>query len=90
MAQPKINFEIVCRLHDIGRLDDPSAVQPQHLESFTNKAELEIVVEGDWRIFNQYVIIPVKSDEHPSVNLKLGQAVIDWVLSPEGQNAIRS
>ena len=58
--------------------------------SFINKTELEIVVEGDWRLFNQYAIILVKSDKHPSVKEKLGQAFIDWVLSADGQNAIRS
>jgi hypothetical protein len=31
---------------------------------FPNKAELEIVVEGDWRLPNQYGIILVKSAEH--------------------------
>ena len=29
---------------------------------FTNKAELENIVEGDWWLFNEYVIILVKSD----------------------------
>jgi tungstate transport system substrate-binding protein len=57
---------------------------------FTTKAELEIVVEGDWRLFNQYVIILVKSDKHPSVKEKLGQTFIDWVLSMEGQSTIRA
>ena len=58
--------------------------------SFTNKADLEIVVEGDWRLRNQYGVILVKSNKHPSVKQKQGQAFIDWVLGPEGQNAIRS
>jgi len=58
--------------------------------SFPNKAELEIVVEGDWRLSNQYGIILVKSAEHPREKEKLGQAFIDWVQSPEGQYAIGS
>ena len=60
--------------------------------SFANKAEaeLEIDVEGDWRLFNQYGIILVKSDKHPSVKEKLGQTFIDWVLSMEGQSTIRA
>jgi tungstate transport system substrate-binding protein len=58
--------------------------------SFTNKADLDIVVEGDWRLRNQYGVILVKCQEHPSVREKQGQAFIDWVLGPEGQNAIRS
>jgi tungstate transport system substrate-binding protein len=58
--------------------------------SFTNKADLEIVVEGDWRLRNQYGVILVKSKEHPNVKARQGQAFIDWVLGSEGQSAIRS
>ena len=58
--------------------------------SFKNKGDLEIIVEGDQRLFNQYGIILVNPDKHPSVKKDLGQAFIDWVISAEGQNAIRS
>jgi tungstate transport system substrate-binding protein len=57
--------------------------------SFKNKGELEILIEGDARLFNQYGIILVSPDKHPSVKKELGQAFIDWVLSREGQDAIR-
>jgi tungstate transport system substrate-binding protein len=58
--------------------------------SFKNKGDLEIVVEGDKRLFNQYGIMLVNPEKHPSVKKDLGQAFVDWVISPEGQNAIRS
>jgi tungstate transport system substrate-binding protein len=58
--------------------------------SFKNKGDLEIVVEGDKRLFNQYGIMLVNPAKHPSVKKELGQAFVDWVISPEGQNAIRS
>ena len=58
--------------------------------SFKNKGDLEIVVEGDKRLFNQYGIILVNPAKHPSVKKELGQAFIDWVVSAEGQNAIRA
>jgi tungstate transport system substrate-binding protein len=58
--------------------------------SFKNKGDLEIIVEGDQRLFNQYGIILVNPAKHPSVKKDLGQAFIDWVLSADGQNAIRS
>jgi tungstate transport system substrate-binding protein len=58
--------------------------------SFKNKGELEISVEGDQRLFNQYGIILVNPQKHPSVKQELGQAFIDWVVSAEGQNAIRA
>jgi tungstate transport system substrate-binding protein len=58
--------------------------------SFKNKGELEISVEGDQRLFNQYGIILVNPQKHPSVKKELGQAFVDWVVSAEGQNAIRA
>jgi tungstate transport system substrate-binding protein len=56
--------------------------------SFKNKADLEIVVEGDQRLFNQYGVILVNPEKHPNVKKALGQAFIDWILSADGQNAI--
>lgn len=58
--------------------------------SFKNKDALQIVVEGDKRLFNQYGIMLVNPEKHPTVKKDLGQAFIDWILSAEGQNAIRS
>jgi tungstate transport system substrate-binding protein len=58
--------------------------------SFKNKSDLEIMVEGDQRLFNQYGIILVNPEKHPNVKKELGQAFIDWILSAEGQNAIKS
>jgi tungstate transport system substrate-binding protein len=58
--------------------------------SFKNKDALQIVVEGDKRLFNQYGIMLVNPEKFPSVKKELGQAFIDWIVSPEGQNAIRS
>ena len=57
--------------------------------SFKNKGDMEIAVEGDRRLFNQYGIILVNPEKHPSVKKDLGQAFIDWVVSGEGQQAIR-
>lgn len=58
--------------------------------SFRNKDALDIAVEGDVRLFNQYGIILVNPEKHPTVKKELGQAFIDWITSAEGQNAIRS
>ncbi len=58
--------------------------------SFKNRQELEIVVEGDRALFNQYGIMLVNPAKHPAVKKELGQAFIDWIVSAEGQNAIRS
>jgi tungstate transport system substrate-binding protein len=58
--------------------------------SFKNKGDLEIVLEGDKRLFNQYGIMLVNPAKHAHVKKDLGQQLIDWVISPEGQGAIRS
>jgi tungstate transport system substrate-binding protein len=58
--------------------------------SFKNRGELTILVEGDKRLFNQYGIMLVNPQKHPSVKKDLGQMFIDWIVSPEGQNAIAS
>ena len=56
--------------------------------SFKNRADLVISVEGDQRLFNQYGVILVNPAKHPHVKKDLGQAFIDWVVSPEGQKSI--
>jgi tungstate transport system substrate-binding protein len=56
--------------------------------SFKNKGDLTIVVEGDKRMFNQYGVILVNPAKHANVKKELGQAFIDWLISPEGQKAI--
>ena len=56
--------------------------------SFKNRGDLEIVVEGDKRLFNQYGVMLVNPEKYPSVNKELGQTFVDWLVSPEGQAAI--
>ena len=58
--------------------------------AFKNKGDLEILVEGDKRLFNQYGVILVNPKKYPHVNVKAGQAFIDWLLSKEGQAVIAS
>jgi tungstate transport system substrate-binding protein len=58
--------------------------------SYKNKDALEVVVEGDKALFNQYGIVLVNPAKHPAVKKEWGQAFIDWILSVEGQNAIRT
>src|ERR1700690_4028372 len=56
--------------------------------SFKNRGDLEIVVEGDKRLFNQYGVMLVNPAKYPSVKQELGQAFVDWLISPEGQAVI--
>ena len=56
--------------------------------SFKNRGELDIVVEGDKRLFNQYGVMLVNPEQHAHVKKELGQQFIDWLISAEGQKAI--
>jgi len=56
--------------------------------SFKNRGDLDIVVEGDKRLFNQYGVMLVNPEKFPSVKKEFGQAFIDWLVSTEGQTAI--
>ena len=55
---------------------------------FANKGELEMLVAGDARLFNQYGVILVDAARHGHVKSVLGRRFIDWLLSDAGQAAI--
>jgi len=56
--------------------------------NFRNKGDLEILVEHDKRLFNQYGIMLVNPEKHPTVKKILGQEFIDYLISPVGQQDI--
>ncbi len=56
--------------------------------AFKNRGDLEILVEGDKRLFNQYGVMLVNPARHPHVKRADGQQFIDWLVSPDGQATI--
>ncbi|MBB3974026.1 extracellular solute-binding protein [Hansschlegelia beijingensis] len=56
--------------------------------SSKNRGDLTILVEGDKRLFNQYGVMLVNPEKHPTVKVKEGQAFVDWLISKDGQDAI--
>jgi tungstate transport system substrate-binding protein len=50
--------------------------------------DLEIMIQGDKRMFNQYGVMLVNPQKCPNVKAQLGQQFVDWVVSPEGQKTI--
>jgi len=58
--------------------------------AFRNRGDLGVLVQGDTRLMNQYGVMLVNPEKHPSVKRADGQAFIDWLVSPEGQGAIAS
>jgi len=56
--------------------------------AFKNRGDLDILVQGDRRLFNQYGVMLVDPAKHPNVKKDLGQKFVDWLVSPQGQEAI--
>lgn len=56
--------------------------------NFRNRGDLEIVAEGDRRLFNQYGVILVSPAKHTHVKKDDGQRFIDWLVGPDGQKTI--
>jgi tungstate transport system substrate-binding protein len=54
------------------------------------RLNLEIVLEKDPALFNQYGVMAVNPENHPSVQYKEALAFINWLISAEGQRAIAS
>lgn len=56
--------------------------------AYRDKIGLAILVEGDPRMFNPYGIIAVSPQKCPGVNSKGAMALVDWLVAPDGQQAI--
>jgi tungstate transport system substrate-binding protein len=58
--------------------------------NFKNRGDLQVLVEGDKRLFNQYGVMLVNPTRHPQVKAVEGQKFVDWVTSSAGQSVIAS
>lgn len=56
--------------------------------SFGNKGDLEVLVQGDQRLFNQYGVIVVNPARFPHVKAVDARRFMTWLTSDEGQGAI--
>lgn len=56
--------------------------------SLKDTLELEVVVEGDDKLFNQYGIIPVDPGKNDEINEAGAKSFKEWLLSDETQNLI--
>ena len=56
--------------------------------NFKNRQDLQVMVEGDNRLFNQYGVMVVNPAKHAHVKADLAQKFVDWVVSPAGQASI--
>jgi tungstate transport system substrate-binding protein len=56
--------------------------------SFKNRGDLQVLVEGDSRLFNQYGVMVVNPARHPHTKAADAQKFVDWVTSAPGQAVI--
>jgi tungstate transport system substrate-binding protein len=56
--------------------------------AYQAKSPLQIGFEGDPLLFNPYGIIAVNPKRYPDINLKGANALIKWLISPDGQARI--
>jgi tungstate transport system substrate-binding protein len=58
--------------------------------AFKNRGSLQVLVEGDARLFNPYGVIVVNPARQPHVKAALAQTFVDWLVSKDGQATIAS
>lgn len=56
--------------------------------SMMDDLELQIVVEGDTKLFNQYGVIAVDPEKNDKINAEGAQAFVDWMISSKAQELI--
>ncbi len=57
--------------------------------AMTDKLSLQVLVEGDTRLFNPYGIIAVNPARYPDINYAGAMALIAWLTSVAGQAIVR-
>ena len=56
--------------------------------ALANKAALTIAIEGDPHLLNRYDVIELNPKKHGKPRLAEAKVLADWLVSPEGQQAI--
>lgn len=56
--------------------------------TFNNKGSLIIIIERDSRLINRYDVIELNPRKHGVARLDAARIFADWLVSPEGQQAI--
>lgn len=55
---------------------------------FNNKGSLIVAIEGDPHLLNRYDVIELDPHKHAGAKLAAAKVFADWLVSPEGQQAI--
>jgi len=57
--------------------------------SMRDVLDLEIIIEGDENLFNQYGVIPVNPEKNPHVNIDAAIEFMNWITSDRVQDLIK-
>lgn len=57
--------------------------------SMRDSLDLEIIIEGDENLFNQYGVIPVNPDKNSNINDEGAIEFMNWITSKRGQDLIK-
>lgn len=52
--------------------------------------DLDILIEGDDNLFNQYGVIPVNPDKNAQINYEGAIEFMNWLITDKGQNLIKT
>jgi tungstate transport system substrate-binding protein len=71
-----------------GRLNGYTLTDRATWVKAADPAASTVLVDGDPRLFNPYEVILVNPAKHRHVNVAAATAFLDWLVSPEGRDAI--
>ncbi len=57
--------------------------------SMKDTLDLDIIIEGDENLFNQYGVIPVNPDKNANINSEGAIEFMNWMISERGQSLIK-
>lgn len=58
--------------------------------TYRARTGLEILLQGDRRMFNPYGVIAVNPKKYPEINFSDAMALVEWLTSPDGRAAIKA
>ena len=58
--------------------------------AYETKLDLEIMVEGDKRLFNPYQVILINPSRYPDLNYQGAKTFSDWLVNPKAQKLINN
>ena len=71
-----------------GQLEGYTLTDRATYAAYRDKTALDVLVEGDPRMFNPYGVIAVNPRRHPGINAEGALAFVDWITSAAGQKII--